>query len=147
MVLAWTVGLIIYLVKRRQQKRQALAAGYKSRKDYIFIETSPNPPIYIIPPDPALAGTHVEKPTPKQPDLGRPSEPQMPEIVEEPGYPPSPQKHSELESTPPPTTTASTPMLGTQSSIYDSAASFISADDSDPPSITRRTSNEGEIRR
>jgi len=55
-LLAWTVGFIIFFVRRRRQRLRAKEAGYKSHRDIIDCEPVPNPTTFIIPPDPALVG-------------------------------------------------------------------------------------------
>jgi hypothetical protein len=122
--LAWTVGFIIYFVKIRQRKRQAIAAGFTSRKDFVVTEPLPNPTTFIIPPDPAVAGICADSQIKERLD------------VQERGKAVTEKTHSsKREHIPPSHTTDSTPpfnsMLEAPSSIEDSAASFLSIRDSD----------------
>ena len=55
-LLAWTIGFIIFFVRRRRQKQRAKELGYKSHRDIIDFVPVPNPTTFIIPPDPALVG-------------------------------------------------------------------------------------------
>jgi hypothetical protein len=55
-LLAWTIGFIIFFVRRRRQKQRAKALGFKSHRDIIDFVPIQNPTTFIIPPDPALVG-------------------------------------------------------------------------------------------
>lgn len=55
-LLAWTVGFIIFFMRRRRQRRRAKEAGFKSHRDIIDFVPVPDPTTFIIPPDPALVG-------------------------------------------------------------------------------------------
>ena len=55
-LLAWTIGFIIFFVRRRRQRQRAREGGYKSHRDIIDFAPVPNPTTFIIPPDPALVG-------------------------------------------------------------------------------------------
>lgn len=55
-LLAWTIGFIIFFVRRRRQKQRAKELGFKSHRDIIDFVPIPNPTTFIIPPDPALVG-------------------------------------------------------------------------------------------
>jgi len=136
--LAWTIGFIIYFLKRRQHKREAIAAGYTGHKDFIFDKPLPTPATFIIPPDPAVtclnAGPQIQ-------ERSRVEEREKKicvmdkACIEPEQMPPSPSS----ESSPP-----FSSMLGAPSTIDDSSASFLSARDSDFqfPALTRRTSDE-----
>ncbi|KAF9793356.1 hypothetical protein BJ322DRAFT_1034153 [Thelephora terrestris] len=53
-LLAWTIGFIIFFVRRRRQKKLAKERGFKSHRDIIDFVPIPNATTFIIPPDPAL---------------------------------------------------------------------------------------------
>lgn len=55
-LLAWTIGFIVFFVRRRRQKQRAKELGFKSHRDIIDFAPVPNPTTFIIPPDPALVG-------------------------------------------------------------------------------------------
>jgi len=133
--LAWTIGFIIYFLKRRQHKREAIAAGYKDHKDFIVAKPLPNPATFIIPPDPAItclsAGPQVQERSrveEREKKIGMMEK----ASIEPEQMPPSPSS----ESSPP-----FSSMLRVPSSIYDSAASFLSTEHQFP-ALTRRTSDE-----
>ncbi|OCH91453.1 hypothetical protein OBBRIDRAFT_525948 [Obba rivulosa] len=50
--LLWTVGLVMYLWKRRQRTKQARASGLKSHRE--LLDPPKKPQAFIIPPDPAI---------------------------------------------------------------------------------------------
>lgn len=118
-LLAWTIGFIIFFVRRRNQKKRAKELGYKSHRDIIDSFPAPNPTTFIIPPDPALVGTqelreqHVRD-LERQVQIGNPPPPKV--RVEEPqasdqseqGTVRSPDMASRTNST-----TYSTPMITT----------------------------------
>ncbi|KAF9653799.1 hypothetical protein BDM02DRAFT_3182254 [Thelephora ganbajun] len=56
-LLAWTIGFIVFFVRRRRQIRRAKEAGFKSHRDIIDFVPIPNAMTFIIPPDPALVGS------------------------------------------------------------------------------------------
>ena len=55
-LLAWTVGFIFFILRRRRQKQRAKELGFKSHRDIIDFVPIQNPATFIIPPDPALVG-------------------------------------------------------------------------------------------
>lgn len=56
MLLAWTIGFIVFFVRRKRQRELAKAGGFKSHRDIIDFAPVPKATTFIIPPDPALVG-------------------------------------------------------------------------------------------
>jgi len=135
--IAWVIGFIVHFVKRRQHEAAAIAAGYKSYRDFIVAKPTPNSMAFRIPPDPAVTGDQKGATEPEivveDEDEGTERGAGLPRSDRtEPGSPSSQQLLYSAESTPPSGYVLSSPWTGASSSV-DSAASFLSTRDSDSP--------------